>query len=63
MFVCAGGLSGRLVGLGLLGLLLGPILRPYLADFTLMAVGLAGGTLAFAAVRAWRRVPRVTFAI
>jgi hypothetical protein len=41
-----------------IGLLLGPMLRPYLADFTLMAVGLAGGTLAFAVIRLWRRVFR-----
>ncbi|MEJ1158777.1 AzlC family ABC transporter permease [Prosthecomicrobium sp. N25] len=43
-----------------LGLVLGPALRPWLADFTLMGVGLGAGTLAFFAVRLWRRLfPRV----
>ncbi|MBT9292279.1 AzlC family ABC transporter permease [Prosthecodimorpha staleyi] len=39
-----------------IGAVAAPLLEPVLKDFTLIGVGLVGGTLAFATVRLWRRI-------
>ncbi|KPL51076.1 AzlC family ABC transporter permease [Prosthecomicrobium hirschii] len=39
-----------------IGAVAAPLLEPILQDFTLIGVGLAGGTLAFVVVRLWRRI-------
>ena len=61
LFGAAGSARGGAAWLAVAaGVVLGPLARPRLGDFTLLAVGLLGGTAAFLAVRLWRRLlPRV----